>query len=221
MSNALREERIARFAASDIYPVISPEFCSGRSVADVLAGIAVGGAKVVQIRAKNASTLDLLTLVKQCKMITDQYKMLLIVDDRLDVALAAGADGVHLGQDDLPVAEAARLAPDLLIGCSTHNPEEIVKAQKDGCGYLNIGPVYPTQTKSVACGAVGLKNMLNWRESVSCPYSVMGGIKEHHLPELIKHGIRHIAMVTEITQAPDVAEKVRQLRQHFKNKEKF
>lgn len=215
MSSALREERIARFAASDIYPVISPEFCSGRSVADILAGIAAGGAKVVQIRAKNASTNDLLALVRQCKAITDPCGILLIVDDRLDVALAAGADGVHLGQEDLPVAEAVRLAPDLLIGCSTHNPEEIASAQKDGCGYLNIGPVYPTQTKSVACGAVGLNNVLNWRKAVHCPHSVMGGIKEHHLPELIRHGVRHIAMVTEITQAPDVAEKVRQLRRYF------
>lgn len=215
MSSALREERIARFAASDIYPVISPEFCSGRSVADILAGIAAGGAKVVQIRAKNASTNDLLALVRQCKAITDPCGILLIVDDRLDVALAAGADGVHLGQEDLPVAEAVRLAPDLLIGCSTHNPEEIANAQKDGCGYLNIGPVYPTQTKSVACGAVGLNNVLNWRKAVHCPHSVMGGIKEHHLPELIRHGVRHIAMVTEITQAPDVAEKVRQLRRYF------
>lgn len=215
MSSALREERIARFAASDIYPVISPEFCSGRSVADILAGIAAGGAKIVQIRAKNASTNDLLALVRQCKAITDPCGILLIVDDRLDVALAAGADGVHLGQEDLPVAEAVRLAPDLLIGCSTHNPEEIASAQKDGCGYLNIGPVYPTQTKSVACGAVGLNNVLNWRKAVHCPHSVMGGIKEHHLPELIRHGVRHIAMVTEITQAPDVAEKVRQLRRYF------
>lgn len=215
MSSALREERIARFAASDIYPVISPEFCSGRGVADILAGIAAGGAKVVQIRAKNASTNDLLALVRHCKAITDPCGILLIVDDRLDVALAAGADGVHLGQEDLPVAEAVRLAPDLLIGCSTHNPEEIANAQKDGCGYLNIGPVYPTQTKSVACGAVGLNNVLNWRKAVHCPHSVMGGIKEHHLPELIRHGVRHIAMVTEITQAPDVAEKVRQLRRYF------
>lgn len=215
MSSALRNERIARFAASDIYPVISPEFCAGRSVVDVLAGIASGGAKVVQIRAKNASTIDLLELVRQCKVITDQYGMLLIVDDRLDVALAAGADGVHLGQDDLPVADAVKIAPDLLIGCSTHNPEEITKAQADGCGYLNIGPVYPTQTKNVACGAVGLENMLNWRQQVRCPHSVMGGIKEHHLAELIGHGVRHIAMVTEITRAPDVAEKVRQLRKYF------
>ncbi|MBR2000047.1 MAG: thiamine phosphate synthase [Lentisphaeria bacterium] len=215
MSSALRDERIARFAASDIYPVISPEFCSGRSVVDVLAGIAEGGAKVVQIRAKHASTADLFALVKQCRLITDRYRMLLIVDDRLDVALAAGADGVHLGQEDLPVADAVRIAPDLLIGCSTHNPEEIAKAQADGCGYLNIGPVYPTQTKAVSCGAVGVENMLNWRRQVRCPHSVMGGIKEQHLPELIGHGVRHIAMVTEITQAPDVAEKVRQLRKYF------
>ena len=212
MSSALREERIARFAASDIYPVISPEFCSARSVVDVLAGIAAGGAKVVQIRVKNTSTLDLLTLVKQCKMITDQYKMLLIVDDRLDVALAAGADGVHLGQEDFPLREAKKLAPEMLFGVSTHNAPEIHAALADGCGYLNIGPMFPTQTKSVACGALGLEEIMRLKNLVTCPFSVMGGIKEHHLPLLVERGFQHIAMVTEITQAPRIEEKVIQLR---------
>jgi thiamine-phosphate pyrophosphorylase len=82
--------------------------------------------------------------------------MLLIVDDRLDIAMAAGADGVHLGQDDFPLSEAKKLAPEMLFGVSTHNAEEIRKALADGCGYLNIGPMFPTKTKSVACGALGL-----------------------------------------------------------------
>ena len=156
----------------DLYPVVSSPFCAGRSVTEVLEGIAAGGAKIVQIREKDMSGQKLFELVTACKRITDRAGMLLIVDDHTDVALAADADGVHLGQDDLPVAAAKKIAPELLIGCSTHNPEEIRIAQQDQTGYLNIGPVYPTQTKNVACGALGLDQVLEFRTGVTqCPIS--------------------------------------------------
>ena len=206
-------ERIEIFKNSDLYPVISSEFCNGRNVCDILSGIAVAGAKIVQIREKNISDSAMFELVQQCKKITDRYEMLLIVDDRLDIAMAAGADGVHLGQDDFPLTEAKKLAPELFFGVSTHNAEEIRKALADGCSYLNIGPMFPTNTKSVACGALGLEKIGELKQLVTCPFSVMGGIKEHHLPLLSSRGFKHIAMVTEITQAPDVEAKVKKLRQ--------
>ena len=155
-------------------------------------------------------------LVQKCKKITDNYQMLLIVDDRVDIAIAAGADGVHLGQEDFPLTEAKKLASDMFFGVSTHNAEEIRKALADGCSYLNMGPMFPTQTKSVACGALGLEMIEDLKKLVTCPFSVMGGIKEHHLELLCSKGFKHIAMVTEITQAPDVEAKVRQLRQIMK-----
>ncbi|MBO7742272.1 MAG: thiamine phosphate synthase, partial [Victivallales bacterium] len=125
----------------------------------------------------------------------------------------AGADGVHLGQDDLPLQAARAIAPEMLIGISTHNEAEIEEALAGGCSYLNMGPMFPTQTKSVACGALGLEKIEVLKRRVKCPFSVMGGIKEHHLAMLVERGYRHIAMVTEITRAPDVREKVRALRQ--------
>ena len=210
------EERMELFKSSDLYPVISSEFCNGRSVCEILSGIASAGAKLVQIREKNLSDQAMFELVKRCKEITDKYKMLLIVDDRLDIAMAAGADGVHLGQDDFPLAEARKLAPEMLLGASTHNAEEIRKALSDGCSYLNMGPMFPTKTKSVACGALGLDRIEELKKLVTCPYSVMGGIKEHHLSLLSAKGYKHIAMVTEITQAEDVASKVKELRRIMK-----
>ena len=141
------EERMELFKSSDLYPVISSEFCNGRSVCEILSCIASAGAKLVQIREKNLSDLAMFELVKRCKEITDKYGMLLIVDDRPDIAMAAGADGVHLGQDDFPLAEARKLAPEMLLGASTHNAEEIRKALSDGCSYLNMGPMFPTKTK--------------------------------------------------------------------------
>ena len=211
------QERIEIFKSSDLYPVVSSEFCNGRNVCDILAGIASAGAKIVQIREKNISDSAMFELVMRCKLITDRFQMLLIVDDRIDIAMAAGADGVHLGQDDFPLVEAKKIAPDMFFGVSTHNAEEILKALADGCSYLNIGPMFPTNTKSVACGALGLEKIETLKSSVTCPFSVMGGIKEHHLELLCSKGFRHIAMVTEITQAPDVEAKVKQLRQIMKN----
>lgn len=210
------EERMELFKSSDLYPVISSEFCNGRSVCEILSGIASAGAKIVQIREKNISDLAMFELVKRCKEITDRYGMLLIVDDRLDIAMAAGADGVHLGQEDFPLAEARLLAPEMLLGASTHNVEEIRKALAEGCSYLNMGPMFPTKTKSVACGALGLDRIEELKKFVRCPYSVMGGIKEHHLALLSGKGYKHIAMVTEITQAGDVASKVKELRKIMK-----
>ena len=206
-------ERLDIFRSSDLYPVVSSEFCLGRDICNIVADIASAGAKIVQIREKNLSDSSMFELVKKCKEITDRSGMLLIVDDRVDIAVATGADGVHLGQEDFPLTEAKKLAPEMLFGVSTHNAEEIRRALSDNCGYLNIGPMFPTRTKSVACGALGLEKIEELVPMVTCPFSVMGGIKEHHLEMLCSKGFRHIAMVTEITQAPDVRGKVKQLRQ--------
>ena len=206
-------ERLDIFRSSELYPVVSSEFCLGRDVCSIVADIAAAGAKIVQIRVKNLSDSSMFELVKKCREITARHNMLLIVDDRVDIAMAAGADGVHLGQEDFPLTEAKKLAPEMLFGVSTHNAEEIRRALSDNCGYLNIGPMFPTRTKSVACGALGLEKIEELVPMVTCPFSVMGGIKEHHLEMLCAKGFRHIAMVTEITQAPDVCQKVKQLRQ--------
>ena len=206
------QEKTDLFQKSDLYPVVSSEFCNGRNVCDIVADIASGGAKIVQIREKNLPDSTVFDLVKKCRIITDKFNMLLIVDDRLDIAMAAGADGVHLGQDDFPLSEARKLAPEMLFGISTHNAEEISAALAGNCGYLNIGPMFPTRTKSVACGALGVELIEELKTQVTCPFSVMGGIKEHHLPLLVSKGFKHIAMVTEITQAENVKKKVEQLR---------
>jgi len=209
--------RIARFREVDLYPVVSSEFTLGRTVPEVIEAIARGGAKVVQLREKHRADRELFELACVCRKITAKYGMLLIIDDRPDIALACGADGVHVGQDDLPVAEVRKFAPDLLVGCSTHNPEEAAAALRDDTGYFNIGPIYPTQTKSVSCGAVGL-DMIGRIAPMAgdVPFSVMGGIKARHIPELRRAGARHIAMVTEITAAPDIEAKVRELRELFR-----
>ena len=211
------QERLELFKASDIYPVVSSEFCNGRAVYDIVSEIAAAGAKIVQIREKNISDCAMFELVQKCREVTDRYNMLLIVDDRLDVALAAGADGVHLGQEDLPVADARRLAPELLLGVSTHNAEEIRRAQAEGCSYLNAGPVFATQTKQLAYDFLGLQTLTALIPEIHVPFSVMGGIKEEHLPGLLRLGVRHVAAVTAFTLAADPASEIRRWRNYWQS----
>ena len=115
------------------------------------------------------------------------------------------------------VSDRKKFAVGEIVEIQTPSPDRIKPAcpyfgQCPGCSYLNIGPMFPTRTKSVACGALGLEKIEELKSLVTCPFSVMGGIKEHHLPLLCSKGFKHIAMVTEITQAPDVETKVKQLR---------
>lgn len=213
--SARLEERIRRFAAARLYPVISSEFCSGRAPLEVFSAAAEGGAKVIQIREKHWEKARIVELVRACRPVADRYGVLIIVDDYADVARDAGADGVHIGQDDMSVAEVRAISPELLIGRSTHNLAELLAAQEEGTDYLNIGPIFATNTKSVSYPPVGLEKLAELIPQVKIPFSVMGGIKERHIKDLLAAGARRIAMVTEVTQAPDVAAKVRDLEALF------
>lgn len=210
-----KTQAINKFKNIDIYPVISSEFCAGRSSVEVLKTVAEGGAKIVQLREKSLPKEDLLKLAGEYRRITGEYSMLLIINDHVDIALAVAADGVHLGQDDCTLVTAKTEAPELIIGISTHNQQEALKAQDGGADYINIGPIYTTQTKSLPFPALGTKILKEIPPLLHIPFTVMGGIKERHLRELISLGATRIAMVTEITQAADITQRVRELRKYF------
>jgi thiamine-phosphate pyrophosphorylase len=216
MKKLLKEKKLEQLETIDLYPVISSEFCAGRPPLEILRELAKGGAKIVQMREKNKSKRELHELAISFREITNEYGMLFIVNDHLDIALSVNADGVHLGQDDFPLKAARELAPNMILGVSSHSMEEAMTAQEDGADYVNIGPVYPTKTKKLACEFLGLDAIKEISPSLHIPFTVMGGIKEKHIPELISLGATRIAMVTEITQADNVSEKVKQLRACWK-----
>ncbi len=196
-------ERMAVFADADLYVVITGVFCAGRSVLDVLDACLDAGVKLVQMREKEGSDIDRFTLGRAFREHTRAARALMIVDDRVDLALALDADGAHLGQSDLPIAEARRIAPELVLGASSHNPEEAVLAQDTGASYVNIGPVYATQTKSVPTGVVGLDMVDAIRPLLRVPFTCMGGIKSDNIGPVLAHGARHCAVVTAVTAAAD------------------
>jgi thiamine-phosphate pyrophosphorylase len=210
-----REKRKARFQGIDVYPVTCERLSAGRSNLEVLEAIIRGGARIIQLREKEYSKRDLYHLALTFREVTARAGLLLIINDSLDIALAMGADGVHLGQDDLPLTAARRLAPDLLIGISTHSLEEALKAEGEGADYVNIGPIFATSTKAGVGRSLGPEAITSIGSQLSVPFTVMGGITAANLDEVLTRGACRIAMITAITQAPDIAETVRGFRERI------
>jgi len=200
-----------RFQVAGLYLVTSQALSAGRSTIEIVRAALAGGVKLIQLREKDMSLREYVKLAEQVRAMTLNTGCLLIINDRVDVALAVGADGVHLGQDDFPIPAARKLAPDLIIGASTHNVDEALRAQEDGSSYINIGPIYPTGTKVWEGEYLGLDGLRTIAAVARVPFTVMGGIKQAHFPGLIDAGARIIALVTAVTAAPDPEEATREL----------
>ena len=204
--------RMAAFERADLYVVITESFCAGRSALEVLAQVLEAGVRLVQMREKALSDRNLYERAVAFRRVTAAAGALFIVDDRVDIALAAGADGVHVGQDDLPVSLARRLAPELIIGASTHNLEEALAAQDAGASYVNLGPIFATQTKP-ATVPLGPEIIAGIVPHLKIPWTSMGGIKSSNIDQVVALGARHPAVMTAVTAAQDVAGAARKLRE--------
>jgi thiamine-phosphate pyrophosphorylase len=213
----VRQKRIDAFREIDLYPVTCESLSAGRSNVQVLEGLIAGGAKVVQLRDKEASPGDLYKMALTFREMTTKAGMLLIINDYVDIALAVDADGVHLGQDDMPPEAVRPIAPDLLIGISTHSLEQALIAQAAGADYINVGPIYPTGTKKVAVDVMGPEAVTDIGTKVDIPFTVMGGIKENNMDVLLERGAKRLAIVTAVTEAEDIAEAVRRMRDSILN----
>ncbi len=205
-----KEKRIAALNDVDLYPVTSQEHSAGRTTLDIVDALAAAGCHMIQLREKTLSKRAYYELALEVRART--HGILLICNDHLDVALAVGADGVHLGTDDLPLVAARRLAPHLILGASTHNLDEALQAQAAGADYINIGPVFPTQTKEGHDHFLGIQGVAEIARHIQVPFTVMGGIKEEHIPDLVRVGARRIALVTAVTAAPSPLEAAHSLR---------
>ncbi|MCK5219297.1 thiamine phosphate synthase [bacterium] len=210
-----RQERRKRFEAIDLYPVITEKFCAGRSSLEICKAVIAGGARIVQLREKDKSWREVCRLAGQFRELTARAGVLLVINDYLDIALEVEADGVHLGSEDMPLAAARNVAPELIIGISSHNLAEARQAELQGADYINIGPLYPTSTKAGFSDYLGPERMSGIIQAIRVPCTVMGGINPDNLDEIIRYGARRVAMITGITQAGDVAGRVRELRRRI------
>lgn len=184
---------------------------AGRSTEEVAEKALEGGVRLIQLREKDLGIRDLTALAERVRAMTAAADALLIINDRVDVALAVGADGVHLGQEDLPIPAARRIAPDFIIGASSHSVAEAVRAEQEGASYVNIGPLFATRTKEWTQPFLGIGTMKTIAASLTVPFTVMGGIKAEHIPALREAGAHTIAVVTAVTAATHPDRAVRDL----------
>ena len=198
-----------------VYPVSSERLAEGRSDEQWLDDVLQGGAKIVQLRDKESTDRQLLEKAKHFRKKTSGAGALFMINDRVDIALLADADGIHLGQKDLPSEEVVKLVPDMLIGISCNSEtqaSQLGKMEREGmlsASYYNIGPIYPTKTKEGLTEFIGPEAIEVFSSYVSIPFTVMGGIKLKHVAELAACGVHRIAVVTALTKAPDIAAETR------------
>jgi thiamine-phosphate pyrophosphorylase len=189
-----------------LYPILDADLLAGRPCGAAVADLARGGARIVQVRAKGVSDRVLFALAQEALAAARQSGMLLLVNDRPDVALMMGADGVHLGQDDLPPAEARRLlGTDALVGWSTHSMEQLDRAASEPLDYVAFGPVHPTATKRDADPVVGLDRLRAARARTARPLVAIGGITLGNARETAAAGADGLAVISGLFGAPDLA----------------
>lgn len=211
-----REQALAVLNDADLYVVITESFCAGRSSLQILEACLDAGVKMVQLREKNIEDDALFQLACAWRDATRNAGALLFLDDRVDIALAVQADGVHLGLADMPIAAARRIAPELLLGASSHTRDEALAAQQAGADYVNIGPIFPTQTKAVPTGAVGPRLIADIAPQLRIPFTCMGGITLENVDTVLAQGARIAAVVTAVTAAENPTAAAAALRERIR-----
>lgn len=183
-----------------------------RSVREVVEAALAGGARAIQLRDKQASARELFAQATELLPLVHGHGGILIVNDRLDVALAAAADGVHLGPDDIPVASARRVSPSgFIIGASTDDPGRARQLEADGASYIGCGAVFGTSTKDVGGERIGVGQLAAVARAVSVPVVAIGGITTQNAAELAGSGATGVAVVGAVSAAPDPRAAVRAL----------
>lgn len=204
-------KRLHDFSDVHLYVVTQPPR-TGQTYPGMVAAACAGGADVIQLRDKALSSRELFRLAKDLQSICDQTGTIFILNDRVDVALAADVDGVHVGQEDLPVRAVRQMVGHRkLIGCSTHSTAQALAAVGDGADYISCGPVFATPTKP-DYSPVGLGLVKEYRQLVRTPFVAIGGIDSTTVAQAIAAGADRVAVVRAVAGAPDIEQAVRALK---------
>lgn len=197
----------------DIYVITDRSLSHGLSEAEVAERAYRGGADAVQLRMKNIDGKEMLEQAKIIKNLADEYSKFFIVNDRVDIAMLSDADGVHLGQKDIPVENARKImGDDKIIGVSVQTVEEAVKAQEGGADYLGVGSIFQTSTKQDAVQSLGLDAIFSIKNAVDLPLVAIGGINRGNIRDVIKAGADTAAVISAAVAQEDIAKSVHELR---------
>lgn len=197
----------------ELYVITDETIGGGRSHAGIAQQAACGGADAIQLRDKTCSPRELLRAARELRAITRKSGTLFIVNDRLDVAMASGADGVHVGQDDMRPGTARQLAPEgFIIGVSVGTVEEALQAVQEGADYLALSPTFSTASKDDAGPGHGLDRLREIRRAVSIPVIAIGGINRQNAGDVIAAGADGIAVISAVVARPDITAAARELK---------
>jgi len=209
LSKLLHRDKIKNI--SGLYVIIDTQALKGRSHIEAAGQVISGGAKTIQLRDKLHSKKELLPIAQRLKNLCAEHNVLFIVNDYLDIALATEADGLHLGQDDLPIKVARKLLPaDKILGCSTTTVDQAIAAQSEGADYIAVGSMYPTPSKETA-EVVGLDRLRQVRQAVTSPLVAIGGITKDNAAEVMAAGADAVAVISAVLQAEAPEEAARQI----------
>lgn len=201
-----------------LYGFIDTAYLAGRDPAHLTAALVEGGVDVIQVRAKQATTAERIALARTVVDVAAARGVLVIVNDDIDAAVAAGADGVHLGQEDWAELSAeqrtTRLAPLRVVGISTHSLAQARQAEEDGADYIGVGPVFATDTKP-GVAPVGLELVRQAAAAIRIPFFAIGGITLERLERVRAAGATRVAVVSAILAAPDLTVATRAFKQRL------
>lgn len=196
---------------SALYAIVDPTQSRGRPLNSILQDLLKGGALWIQLRAKETTSNEFFQLARAARQLTREAGALFIVNDRVDIAQATQADGVHLGQDDLPLGVARRLIREKIIGISTHDLAQAQEAERGGANYIGFGPIFGTATKETGYSGRGLTMLREIRRAVKVPIVAIGGITENNVTQVWEAGADAAAMISDLMGAEDVVSKVRRI----------
>lgn len=195
-----------------LYVILDRQACLESDLVKAAEQLIAGGADIIQLRDKTSDDKTFFSLGQKIQKVTQKYGIPLIINDRLDLTLAINADGVHLGQDDLPIAVARELlGKNKIIGCSTHSLEQALRAQEEGADYIGVGPIFSTPTKP-NYKAVGLDLIRQINGKVKIPFVAIGGIDNTNISEILSSGAKIIAVVRSAVAQKDITAAVKNLK---------
>ncbi|HTY90592.1 MAG TPA: thiamine phosphate synthase [Methanocella sp.] len=200
-------------SAYDLYVITDESLSHGLTHTEIARRAIAGGADVIQLRDKHMGGEELANYALDIRALTKKAGVLFIVNDRLDLAIASHADGVHLGQDDIPAKMARPLAPSgFIIGVSAGTLEEAQQAERDGADYIGLGPICHTDSKKDAGSMCGFELIARVKKSVNIPVIAIGGLGPGNVKEAIAAGADGIAVISAVVSQPDIAESARRLK---------
>jgi thiamine-phosphate pyrophosphorylase len=209
ISRISRRDKIERMAG--LYVILDRQFLAGRDELEIATQIIEGGAKVIQLRDKQSKKGEMLLVAQKLRGLCSQAGVLFIINDYLDLALAAAADGIHIGQEDLPLPVVRRELPiDRIVGCSVTTVSQATRAQDEGADYIAVGSVFPTATKKEAI-VVGIDTLKELKRTISTPLVAIGGINHNNVGEVVAAGADAVAVISAVLGEKDVRGAVQKL----------